>query len=155
MLGFLLYWKLPKMQTRLFGWMESAQSHQTNRSDPFSFDWKFDYCLAKWKWKREFFDMEQQVLIRSDWLVKEDHPWKWTTLTTGSPRTDFVYFHTFSYKFEVQRTPTECGQPVLWPENFYMEGSIPFISQPKFPKLLAWWKETLRVDQKQGDWKQL
>ena len=27
-------------------------------------------------------------------------------------RTYFVYFHTFSYKFKVQRTPTEFGPPV-------------------------------------------
>ena len=27
-------------------------------------------------------------------------------------RTYFVYFHTFSYKIEVLRTPTESGQPV-------------------------------------------
>ena len=27
-------------------------------------------------------------------------------------RTYFVYFHTFSYKFKVQRTPTEFGLPV-------------------------------------------
>ena len=38
---------------------------------------------------------------------------KWTTLTTGSPTTYFVNFHTFSYKLEVRRTPTEFGQPVL------------------------------------------
>ena len=25
----------------------------------------------------------------------------------------FVYFHTFSYKFKVQRTPTEFGLPVV------------------------------------------
>ena len=81
----ILYWKLPKMQTRLFGWMESTQSYQANWSDPFGFDWKFDYCLAKKKWKREFFDMEQQVSIGSDRPVKENHLWKWTTFTTGSP----------------------------------------------------------------------
>ena len=38
---------------------------------------------------------------------------KWTTLTTGSPTTYFVNSHTFSYKLEVRRTPTEFGQPVL------------------------------------------
>ena len=27
-------------------------------------------------------------------------------------RTYFVYFHTISYKFKVQRTPTEFGPPV-------------------------------------------
>ena len=36
-----------------------------------------------------------------------------TTLSTGSPMKYFIYFHTFSYKFKVQRTPTEFGQPVL------------------------------------------
>ena len=28
-------------------------------------------------------------------------------------RTYFVYFHTFSYKFKVQRTPTEFGLSVF------------------------------------------
>ena len=28
-------------------------------------------------------------------------------------RTYFVYFHTFSSKFKVQRTPTEFGPPVV------------------------------------------
>ena len=28
-------------------------------------------------------------------------------------RTYFVYFHTFSYKFKVQRTPTAFGLPVI------------------------------------------
>ena len=31
-------------------------------------------------------------------------------------RTYFVYFHTFSYKFKVQRTPTEFGLPVFLQE---------------------------------------
>ena len=31
-------------------------------------------------------------------------------------RTYFVYFHTFSNKFKVQRTPTEFGLPVV---NFF------------------------------------
>ena len=36
-------------------------------------------------------------------------------------RTYFVYFHTFSNKFKVQRTPTEFGLPVVhffWPPLF-------------------------------------
>ena len=53
--------------------------------------------------------MEQQVSIGSDRPVKEDHLWKWTTLTTGRPTMYFVYFHTFSYKFEVQQTPQSLG----------------------------------------------
>ena len=36
-------------------------------------------------------------------------------------RTYFVYFHTFSYKFKVQRTPTEFGPPVTFVEFSNME----------------------------------
>ena len=44
-----------------------------------------DYWLAKKDWKREFLEMEWQVSVGLDRPVKEDHLWRWTTLTERIP----------------------------------------------------------------------
>jgi len=49
------------------------------------FDWYFDYFSVKWDWKQEFLKMEGQVSVRSDWPVKEDQLWRWTTFSKKFP----------------------------------------------------------------------
>ena len=46
------------------------------------FDRNFDYCLAKWDCKREF---GTASFGPPDRTVKEDHLWRWTTLTGKFP----------------------------------------------------------------------
>ena len=75
------------------------------------FDRNFDYCLAKWDCKREFFEIiERQVSVNR---------------TERSKR-------------------TISGDGPLWPENFHLGRSVPFISWswPKIPTILAQWKAT-------------
>ena len=69
-------------------------------------------------------------------------------------RTYFLYFHTFSYKFKVQRTPTEFGPPVtrsklralsvlvLFSSGVFWKQDTMSVSK-SFPSFLRWslWKK--------------
>ena len=99
--------------------------------------------------------MEQQVSIGSDRLVKEDHLWKWTTLTTGRPTMYFVYFHTFSYKFEVQQTPQSLGILCFDQKISTRKEAFHLFLNRNFRNFWHDGKNPTSRSEKKGDWKQL
>ena len=54
-------------------------------------------------------------------------------------KTYFVYFHTFSYKFKVQRTPTEFGLPVITGKLSRKLTKVSYSKPAKNPKSVFRW----------------
>ena len=54
-------------------------------------------------------EAKKQEITKQKWKVSRFYIY---FLKKMEFRTYFIHFHTFSYKFKVQRTPTEFGPPV-------------------------------------------
>ena len=124
-------------------WLNGKRPKLPNKSK-----WSIQFWLKVWLLAWQSRNGNDNFLTCNSKFRSDQTDRKWTTLTTGSPTTYFVNSHTFSYKLEVRRTPTEFGQPVLWPENFHTEVKHSIYFSTEISKTFDKMERTLRVDQK-------